>query len=416
MAKHQWFYRRGPGHQPHGPLTARQLVEAVEAGQVLLQYEVSSPTATKGRWHRVSSSPELREAHRRFVAKKQQAASHASNASAPAPAAGANPSATPAAQPVLSTQTWAQDRVIRVFVSSTFRDMFEEREELVKQVFPQLARLCGERDVAFTYVDLRWGITDEETAEGKVLPTCLAEIERCRPFFIGLLGERYGWVPETIPEELIEREPWLAEHRGKSITELEIIHGVLNDPAMANRACFYFRDPAYIQSSPPTQQARFTEAPTPEEIERYGPEEAQRRAEERRGKLAALKRRIRQSGVALRENYPDPRTLGQWVLRDLTVAINQQFPPESKPDPLDREAAGHQAFARSRLGVYIGRHEYFERLDEHVAGRGNPLVVLGESGGGKSALLANWIWRHRQAHPDDHVIAHFVGASAYSSD
>jgi hypothetical protein len=31
---------------------------------------------------------------------------------------------------------------------------------------------------------------------------CLAEIECCRPFFIGLLGERYGWVPEEIPEGL----------------------------------------------------------------------------------------------------------------------------------------------------------------------------------------------------------------------
>ncbi len=28
---------------------------------------------------------------------------------------------------------------------------------------------------------------------GQVLPLCLAEIERSRPYFIGLLGERYGW-------------------------------------------------------------------------------------------------------------------------------------------------------------------------------------------------------------------------------
>jgi hypothetical protein len=35
-----------------------------------------------------------------------------------------------------------RQREIRVFVSSTFRDMHEEREELVKQIFPQLRRLC----------------------------------------------------------------------------------------------------------------------------------------------------------------------------------------------------------------------------------------------------------------------------------
>ena len=89
----------------------------------------------------------------------------------------------------------ANTRTIRVFVSSTFRDMQEERDELVKHVFPKLRKRCAERGVTWGDVDLRWGIPDEE--KGEVLSTCLAEIERCRPYFIGLLGERYGWVPES---------------------------------------------------------------------------------------------------------------------------------------------------------------------------------------------------------------------------
>ena len=51
-----------------------------------------------------------------------------------------------------------QDRVVRVFISSTFRDMFEEREILVKRIFPQLRKLCEERFVAWGDVDLRWGV------------------------------------------------------------------------------------------------------------------------------------------------------------------------------------------------------------------------------------------------------------------
>ena len=51
-------------------------------------------------------------------------------------------------------------RQIRVFVSSTFRDMQAEREELVKRVFPQLRKLCEARGVVWGEVDLRWGITD----------------------------------------------------------------------------------------------------------------------------------------------------------------------------------------------------------------------------------------------------------------
>lgn len=135
-------------------------------------------------------------------------------------------------------------RVIRVFVSSTFRDMQAEREELIKHIFPQVRKLCESRGVVWGEVDLRWGITDEATAEGKVLPICLEEIKRCRPYFIGLLGERYGWVPEEIPPDLIAREPWLTEHLQHSVTELEILHGVLNNPEMADHTFFYLRDPA----------------------------------------------------------------------------------------------------------------------------------------------------------------------------
>lgn len=65
---------------------------------------------------------------------------------------------------------------IRVFISSTFADMQAEREELVKRVFPELRDLCEERGVTFTEVDLRWGVTDEAKAEGRVLPICLEEI------------------------------------------------------------------------------------------------------------------------------------------------------------------------------------------------------------------------------------------------
>src|SRR5437762_8378817 len=92
--------------------------------------------------------------------------------------------------------TARSDRQIRVFVSSTFRDTHAERDYLVKFAFPQLRKLCESRGVTWGEVDLRWGITDEEKAGGRVLPLCLEEIHRCRPYFIGLLGERYGWIPE----------------------------------------------------------------------------------------------------------------------------------------------------------------------------------------------------------------------------
>jgi tetratricopeptide (TPR) repeat protein len=295
-----------------------------------------------------------------------------------------------------------ESRQIRVFISSTFRDMKEERDHLVKFTFPQLRKLCESRGVTWGEVDLRWGVTTEQAAEGRVLPICLEEIKRCRPYFIGLLGERYGWVPDTIPPEVIEREPWLREHAHghKSVTEMEILHGVLNNPDMAEHAFFYFRDRAYIESLPQKGRKDFTAE---------GAEDAER--------LHDLKQRIRQSGFPVHEDYPDPNALGKLVLADLTAVIDKLFPEGSQPDPLDREAMDHEAYAQSRERVYIARPDYFAKLDAHADGAGDqPLVILGESGSGKSALLANWVTHYRQTHPDVLILQHYIGATPYSAD
>ncbi|MCJ7664201.1 MAG: NACHT domain-containing protein, partial [Desulfobacterales bacterium] len=265
-------------------------------------------------------------------------------------------------------------------------------------------------------MDLRWGITDEQKSEGKVLPICLDEIQRCRPYFIGLLGERYGWIPDEIPPDLIEREPWLAEHRDHSVTELEILHGVLNNPGMAAHAYFYLRSPQFLETLTPEQKTEYMEGASPEERKQYGPEEALRHAEQRKQKLAGLKERIRGSGFPVRENYRDPEELGKLVLQDLTAVIDRLFPEGSQPDPLDREAAEHEVFAQNRARVYIGRQTYFERLDAHARGEDEPLVVLGDSGLGKSALLANWALRYREEHPGELVLMHFIGATPGSAD
>ena len=51
-----------------------------------------------------------------------------------------------------------------------------------------------------------------------------------------------------------------------------------------------------------------------------------------------------------------------------------------------------------------------------MKGNDPPLVVLGESGSGKSALLANWAARYREKHTDAFMIQHYIGATPYSAD
>ena len=55
-------------------------------------------------------------------------------------------------------------------------------------------------------MDLRWGIAEEQGKRKETLKFCLNEIHACRPFFIGLLGERYGWTrgDEAFTADLLE--------------------------------------------------------------------------------------------------------------------------------------------------------------------------------------------------------------------
>ena len=64
------------------------------------------------------------------------------------------------------------NRQIRIFISSTFRDMQDERNQLMRFTFPKLHNLAAKRDVTLTEVDLRWGITDEDSKSGRKYHGC----------------------------------------------------------------------------------------------------------------------------------------------------------------------------------------------------------------------------------------------------
>src|SRR5581483_9973131 len=84
-------------------------------------------------------------------------------------------------------------RMARVFVSSTFRDMQKERDILARAVFPRLREKIVRSGDSLYEVDLRWGVTAEQAENIGTLNVCLAEIDQCRPLFFCMLGERYGW-------------------------------------------------------------------------------------------------------------------------------------------------------------------------------------------------------------------------------
>ena len=286
-------------------------------------------------------------------------------------------------------------RSIRIFLSSTFRDFGEERDLLVRKVFPALRARLKDRFVELVDVDLRWGITVEEAERGEVLPICLAEIDRSRPYFIGMLGERYGWIPphEGYAPDLLERQPWLNKHQGgKSVTELEILHGVLKNKRMKSRAFFYFRSPAYARSKGG----------------HYLPDST-----EDRQRQLDLKRRIKDSGYSV-PGYRDPEALANRVVRDVGTLLAAEFPATDVPDAFERESKRHEAYAAPRRGLYLGGDTYIHALNALLKKNANRILITGQSGGGKSALLANALAKRLGSKTQ--LLEHYLGSSSDAAD
>lgn len=148
--------------------------------------------------------------------------------------------------------SFKNNKKVRVFISSTFSDMQAERDELVK-TFNMLKQEAERKGITVTMVDLRWGITSEESARGDVIDICLKEIEKSKPFFVGILGDNYGSAPS--PElsennELLAHYPWLAEDikKGLSFTEIEMQSAVLRNPETLN-AYFFIKESDKTETS-----------------------------------------------------------------------------------------------------------------------------------------------------------------------
>ena len=100
-------------------------------------------------------------------------------------------------------------RMIRIFVSSTFRNFEEERQALNREVYFQLEDLCRRNGFSFQIIDLRWGISIEDSQENLTAQICFDEIARCQKLspeinFLIMAGARYGWRPlpaQISPEE-----------------------------------------------------------------------------------------------------------------------------------------------------------------------------------------------------------------------
>jgi tetratricopeptide (TPR) repeat protein len=275
--------------------------------------------------------------------------------------------------------------------------MQAERGYLVTKVFPALRRYCEERDVSIFELDLRWGISEEEAKQGKVFEICLNEVRKTKPFFIGLLGERYGWIPsdeecKSIKENtnVFKDYQWIEGEldKGASITEIEIQAGVLRAEEKMN-AYFYFRSP---------------KMETVEEFrEKTGSHEEKM--------LSKLKNDLRKQNVYPIQEYDSIEALGALVEKDFKKLVNDLF-PHGALSPLEKERQQQRNFLKSRTRVYVPNPEWLAKLDAFADSEEKAIVITGESGMGKSALIANWVAKRlEQKNKNEKIIYHFIGMS-----
>ena len=256
--------------------------------------------------------------------------------------------------------------VIRVFLSSTFADMEHERSYFNEVIAPKLGRICSERGVSFFNVDLRWGITEEDQIGGQVLPICLGEIDKCRPYFIGIIGNRYGSVMERVPEKISENIPWLRGKEGVSITELEMLYAVLDhekdDPAI--NSAFYMRSDRLSRELYPELVGENSES---------------------LAKLEKLKRTVREDGGVLCSDYDTVEEFGEKVMRDLILWLDENFPEYGDVVQIRREWYNGEI-----LRGHIEIEDMNSFLDSYIGSSRHTLLIYGDGARGKTACLTAW--------------------------
>ncbi len=160
-------------------------------------------------------------------------------------------------------------RHVNIFLSSTFRDMQAERDYVRKRVVPRLQEALAGFGITVKVTDLRWGIDTtgelDESREAKVLRVCMDAIQNDRPYFVGLLGGRYGWIPpedqvsrlvDSLPEET---RTYLDRQGDRSVTEMEILYGALADPAILPHSFFFMRNEKVYDSIPDEYRCQYIE-------------------------------------------------------------------------------------------------------------------------------------------------------------
>lgn len=328
-------------------------------------------------------------------------------------------------------------RTFRIFVSSTFEDLKEERNALQREVWPKLRALCEQHGARFQAIDLRWGIRDEAALDQKTMDICLREIKRCqatqiKPNFIVLLGDRYGWLPlpTRIPATELDPRPvagdWykLDENAVPAEYVLQPRTGIFTNPDIWSvmEELLHARLESATRGAGISGKAieKYTQSATHQEIVAgLGDSEVDRQhvfgffrepSAESDRRLDAVKALVpNRFEFATRQL----RTLCDAVYDRLSRVITGEIGRFEEADPLDIEIEAQNRFAAERARIFRGRKRELVAIADYLrSDERRPMVLHGPSGSGKSALIAKASLEYAGSAK---VIRRFITATPHSS-
>jgi hypothetical protein len=129
-------------------------------------------------------------------------------------------------------------------------------------------------------------------------------------------------------------------------------------------------------------------------------------------KLERLKQNIRGQNKYPVSEYESVISLGEKVESSIKSLVEIRLLQFALGEH-QKEKIEQKTFIRSRTGVYIPDAELNTRLDQFAGSKESGLLITGDSGTGKSALLANWI-QNRGTRDNEKTIYHFIGQSRSS--
>lgn len=363
-------------------------------------------------------------------------------------------------------------KTIRVFVSSTFKDLKEERDYLFLHAFRELEAYSQSKGWKFQPIDLRWGISANAAFKNKTMQTCLEELKHCqdispRPNFITLLGDVYGWrpLPEELDVALVEKmfddfseaeiqlfkdhyeyidynsldangvpKPVyvLVERHGAYLDNYELYQQQVEEPLhklLADWAALHLENPDDIvinnnelsdeQKNRLKMERSATEQEIFEGIFCADLPENHVYAYLKNGMVGddsdvtrlkeLLTRKLKENTIV----FTEVEELDRSVYRNLKRVIDDEIASYVEDD----EELINEFFANERIAAFKGRSTELEAIDGYInsINERTPFLVTGEAGCGKTTLLAFSAAQQMKADSECLVIQRFIGVNKLAS-